>query len=482
MEANWPSADLLGLDDSPHSAIITLVKRKLALIQGPPGTGKTVVGHKIAELLLKNDHIWREQDNQGPLLLLSYTNHALDQFLLSISTLLRNADAVDIVRLGSRSEVEILKEFNLPAKRKAYTYKKEEYSTRTGEIRIRTKREISCELNVLAFNAKSNLNARIKKHENLKKLRDEIQTGIVHQDWLHDVGNIITDTQYNALKNESSLIRWLKVESLTRQVTIQQNFSENIYDEDDFDNGENEENCYDDLSGDYDEEGTQTMEKPLLMHLDLNKLKMVISSSILFSKEKTQTNQWFWDQYNENEKSFLIKKIEEKLSCTQSMSVEEACSVSGIWSINNPKRWQLYNYWIQQSLIPINKEIKDCEESYKRAQEHFEEIQQIADIKILKKAKLAACTTTRAARDIEILKRVSPSIMLIEEAAEIPEHHVVACLTSSCQQLIIIGDHQQLRPSYNDYKTALQHKINISLLKDLLVDVFLIHDYNINNE
>ncbi|VDI09951.1 Hypothetical predicted protein [Mytilus galloprovincialis] len=467
IEAHWPSAELLGLDDSQHSAIITSMKRKLALIQGPPGTGKTVVGLKIAELLLKNEHIWREQDNQGPMLLLSYTNHALDQFLLSISTLLRNTDAVDIVRLGSRSEVEILKEFNLTAKRKAYTYTKEEYSTRTGEIRIRTKREISCELNVLAFNAESNLNAKIKEHENLKKLRDEIQTGIVHQDWLHDVGNIITDMQYNALKHESSLITWLNVESIT-QVTIQKNFSDNINVEDDFDYGDDVEDWYDDLGGEYDEDGTETMEKPLLIHLDLNKLKMLISSSIVFSQEKTQTNQWFWDQYNENEKSFLIKKIEEKLSCTPSMSVEEACSVSDIWSINNPKRWQLYNYWIQQSLIPINKEIKDCEENYKRTQERFEEIQQIADIKILKKAKLVASTTSRAARDIEILKRVSPSIVLIEEAAEIPEHHVVACLTSSCQQLIMIGDHQQLRPSYNDYKTAQQHKINISLFERLI--------------
>ncbi|CAC5383767.1 unnamed protein product [Mytilus coruscus] len=129
-EASWPCADFLRLDDSQHRAIITLMTRKLALIQGPPGTGKTVVGLKIAELLLKNDHIWRKQDNQGPMLLLSYTNHALDQFLLGIFTRFRKTDAVDIVRLGSRSEVEILTEFNLTAKRKADIHKKEEYSTR----------------------------------------------------------------------------------------------------------------------------------------------------------------------------------------------------------------------------------------------------------------------------------------------------------------------------------------------------------------
>ncbi|XP_052081593.1 NFX1-type zinc finger-containing protein 1-like [Mytilus californianus] len=210
------------------------------------------------------------------------------------------------------------------------------------------------------------------------------------------------------------------------------------------------------------------MEKLLLIHFDFDKLKMIISSNIVFSKEKTQCKQWFWDRYNENEKYFLIKQIEEKLCCTQAMSVEEACSVSNIWCINNPKKWQLYKYWIEQSLIPINKEIKHCEESYQISQGRYEEIQHIADIKILKRAKLVACTITRAARDIELLKGVFPSIVLIEEAAEIPEHHVVACLTSSCQQLIMIGDHQQLRPSYNDYKTAREHKINISLFERLI--------------
>jgi superfamily II DNA or RNA helicase len=64
------------------------MKSKLALIQGPPGTGKTVVGLKIAELLLNNIHIWRNvnEEKDGPFLLISYTNHALDQFLLEITT------------------------------------------------------------------------------------------------------------------------------------------------------------------------------------------------------------------------------------------------------------------------------------------------------------------------------------------------------------------------------------------------------------
>ena len=41
--------------------------------------------------------------------------------------------------------------------------------------------------------------------------------------------------------------------------------------------------------------------------------------------------------------------------------------------------------------------------------------------------------------------------VLVEEAAEIVEAHVVATLPSSATRLIMIGDHQQLRPKVNQY-------------------------------
>lgn len=41
--------------------------------------------------------------------------------------------------------------------------------------------------------------------------------------------------------------------------------------------------------------------------------------------------------------------------------------------------------------------------------------------------------------------------VLVEEAAEIVEAHVVAALPSSATRLIMIGDHQQLRPKVNQY-------------------------------
>lgn len=69
-------------------------------IQGPPGCGKTHMGLAIIATLLMNT------DSQ--ILIVSYTNHALDQFLTGI---LRYTDS--IVRIGNQSKNEQLDCFNI---------------------------------------------------------------------------------------------------------------------------------------------------------------------------------------------------------------------------------------------------------------------------------------------------------------------------------------------------------------------------------
>ena len=110
----WPSAEELGLDDSQYAALRLALTSEVALIQGPPGTGKTTLGIRIAELLLENENLWRKDDSgltqETPLLLLSYTNHALDQFLVELLRLpvLSGDPAESVIRVGSRSEHDVL--------------------------------------------------------------------------------------------------------------------------------------------------------------------------------------------------------------------------------------------------------------------------------------------------------------------------------------------------------------------------------------
>lgn len=114
---NW-DADLIqeitGLDPDQYLAYKTALTSELSVIQGPPGTGKTHVGLQIVKtLLLNKEPVGKLTPGvipKAPILVLCYTNHALDQFL---EHLLDNIDGLSIVRCGSQAKSEKLKQLSL---------------------------------------------------------------------------------------------------------------------------------------------------------------------------------------------------------------------------------------------------------------------------------------------------------------------------------------------------------------------------------
>ena len=77
----WPDKESLGFNESQMRAFKMALTKRLAVIQGPPGTGKTYVGWKIAHVLLQTPSLWEDEKERKPILMVSHTNHALDQFL-----------------------------------------------------------------------------------------------------------------------------------------------------------------------------------------------------------------------------------------------------------------------------------------------------------------------------------------------------------------------------------------------------------------
>ena len=63
---------------------------------------------------------------------------------------------------------------------------------------------------------------------------------------------------------------------------------------------------------------------------------------------------------------------------------------------------------------------------------------------------------------------VNCKIALIEEAGQVLESHVVTALPPNCKQLILIGDHQQLRPSITTYHMGKNYGLDISLFERLI--------------
>lgn len=65
---------------------------------------------------------------------------------------------------------------------------------------------------------------------------------------------------------------------------------------------------------------------------------------------------------------------------------------------------------------------------------------------VMQKSLVLGMTTSMASRWKDYLERLMCPIVIVEEAAEVLEAHVVAALTDKCQHLILLGDHQQLQP------------------------------------
>ncbi|KAG5638464.1 hypothetical protein H0H81_012529 [Sphagnurus paluster] len=89
------------LDRSQADAVVDALTREVALIQGPPGTGKSFTGVELLRVLIPS---------AKPILMLAFTNHALDHLLTSV---LDAGITKDIVRLGGRSADERIKKFSI---------------------------------------------------------------------------------------------------------------------------------------------------------------------------------------------------------------------------------------------------------------------------------------------------------------------------------------------------------------------------------
>lgn len=107
---NWPESQFYYFNEAQTEAFKAALIQEFTIIQGPPGTGKTYVGLKIAQTLIENYHVWFRDT---PLLLICYTNHALDQFMEGVLKFTKK-----IIRIGGQSKNEILQSFNLRNQRR----------------------------------------------------------------------------------------------------------------------------------------------------------------------------------------------------------------------------------------------------------------------------------------------------------------------------------------------------------------------------
>lgn len=88
------------------------------------------------------------------------------------------------------------------------------------------------------------------------------------------------------------------------------------------------------------------------------------------------------------------------------------------------------------------------------AQAERNELRDVSDLKRLRKAEVVGMTTSGAAKMQGLVKALRARILVVEEAAEVLEAHVLAAMHEGLQQLVLIGDHKQLRPKIESYRLS----------------------------
>ncbi|KAI9822767.1 MAG: hypothetical protein M1832_003000 [Thelocarpon impressellum] len=365
-----PAADLravLGinksvmLDASQMDSLLSGLTESVTVIHGPPGTGKSFIGALIAKVL----HDWTKKT----ILVVCYTNHALDQFL---EDLLDNGIQADnIVRLGGKSTVRT-KPLALMEQFHSFNFQRPKSSW-----------------------------------QNIDRIKSKL-------DFLEDRLKMSFAEYRSSGAQKQSLLQYLEFEdqAFYDSFTIPQESSDMIR---------------------------------------IGKKGRMFDRFYLLDRWIQGTHPGIFAQ-------------------------QLPPNTRPIWDMDRPTRLAKISAWRRE----IDKE--EVATLTKTIQEYNDGVSELAVLfneknpEILRTKRIIGCTTTAAAMYTREIQSAAPDVLLVEEAGEILESHVLTALGPKTTQMILIGDHRQLRPKYNNYRISVEKgegfDFNRSLFERLVLKGF----------
>ncbi|KAJ7494732.1 P-loop containing nucleoside triphosphate hydrolase protein [Mycena galericulata] len=144
-----------------------------------------------------------------------------------------------------------------------------------------------------------------------------------------------------------------------------------------------------------------------------------------------------------------------------------------IWQMQPSDRKSKLKHWKQAVLEEQVEQIIGNAREYNETQTELARKFTANTVAVLRSKRIIACTTTAAAKYTDSIQSASPGVVLVEEAGEILESHVLTAIGQATDQLILIGDHQQLRPKVNNYSLTVEKgdgfELNRSLFERLVL-------------
>ena len=450
----WPTPAALKLDESQYNALKTAITKEFAIIQGPPGTGKTFIGVKIVQLLLANQKSWNQCT---PILIVCYTNHALDQFLQAIIDIHRMEmwrRDVNIVRLGSRlskGSSDTLKACCLEEIRKEYrkvggTYYNSNISKNDiFETMFELQNSIAEKYACIA-SARTKLLTE-KELENGKCVTNYVQ-----------FRKLVDQKQYFSTP---AVVEWLNDTSKLNSCESMSSVTDNAFEEEASSGYDGAFKAFKDEFNIYYTIGGRRRRRTRKVQKCLKYQE--IKASVQLEKFVT---------YNSSQLLEYDLEHIEKVHCQfkEQMTESEASEVQNVWKLSGKDRWRLYNYWTSMYIKNKAQEMQLLLEQYDIELKKLKEIESETTYGILKCVNIIGMTTTCSARYTKLLQRLQPRIMIVEEASEVLEAHIIASISKGCEHLIMIGDHKQLRPKPTDYDLEKNYYLGISLFERMVLN------------
>lgn len=126
------------------------------------------------------------------------------------------------------------------------------------------------------------------------------------------------------------------------------------------------------------------------------------------------------------------------------VSAETVQFASEIWGMDHKARATKYREWRDQLEAEHVDSLYASIESYNHHFANLDKAFASRDISILSTKRIIGCTTSAAAKYGFSIRSSRPDVVLVEEAGEILEAHILTALSPSLSQLILIGDHKSV--------------------------------------
>jgi hypothetical protein len=403
------------LDESQLASLKHVLTSELSIVQGPPGTGKTFLGLAAVRIILDSF----KQSDIGPIICVCYTNHALDQFLKGIYKFEK-----EIVRVGSRSDDPDLQKRSLVA--------------------------LSDNLPRLSRDAARLRAQRLERLDGLKSLITQKLNSLSFELLsLHRIKSVSPLAAMQLKEAKVSVKQWLGVDSAAKKA----------------DSADEMASADSSSSDDVDAEDVEAIEKSRIIEDEAEKTPKKKDSFVSLKRRATEDDaDTPVATPNQLVPEFKLADFFDYRDLPEYDPEWE----TDIWSLSLDQRRSLHLHWKNELTDDIKRELRDLSKEYASNCELLKQMRQKSQLQILQDARVIGMTTTGAAKIRELIEALKPRIVIVEEAAEVLEASIITSLTPSTEHLILIGDHQQLRPSVATFKMEKTFHLNVSMFERLI--------------